>query len=45
LSITSEGAVWFGKWVDALLVAYLDATGSYVGEPELVDEQDAGERL
>jgi Ni,Fe-hydrogenase I cytochrome b subunit len=33
----SEGAVAFTKWVDALVLAYFHATGSYFGTPELYD--------
>jgi len=35
--LTSDGAVAFSKWVDALLVTYLELTGSYFGAPRLID--------
>lgn len=34
--ITSEAAVAFAKWVDALLVAFFDSRGTTVGKPELL---------
>ena len=40
--LTSAGAVSFTKWFDALLVAYLDATGGYFGKPELIEDQETG---
>jgi hypothetical protein len=38
--LTSAGAVSFTKWVDAPLIAYLDATGGYFGKPELIGDGD-----
>ena len=39
--ITSEGAVAFKHWADALLITYLDATGGYFGTPRVVEGQSA----
>ncbi len=41
--ITSTGAVAFTKWVDALVMAYMKATGSWFGTPELYDPGHPGE--
>jgi len=35
-AITSEGAVAFAKWVDALLVAFFKSRGTTFGRPELL---------
>jgi hypothetical protein len=34
---TSEGAIAFTKWAEALLLTYFDATGAEVGRPEIID--------
>jgi len=39
--ITSDGAVAFKHWVDALVVTYLDATGGYVGTPRVIENPSA----
>jgi hypothetical protein len=39
--ITSEGAVAFKHWVDALAVTYLDATGGRFGTPRLIEKPSA----
>jgi hypothetical protein len=39
--ITSDGAVAFKHWADALVVTYLEATGGYVGELRVIDERSA----
>jgi hypothetical protein len=36
--VTSEGAVAFKHWVDALVLAYLDATGGYLGTPRMIED-------
>ncbi len=41
LEITSEGAVAFKHWVDALAVTYLDSTGGRFGAPRLIEEGSA----
>ena len=38
---TSDGAVAFKHWSDALVVTYLDATGGHFGTPRLVEDQSA----
>ena len=35
--VASDGAVAFKRWVDALVVTYLEATGGYLGKPQLID--------
>jgi hypothetical protein len=37
--ILSEGAVAYKHWVDALVVTFLDATGSHLGTPRLIEDQ------
>lgn len=39
--ITSDGAVAFKHWADALVMTYLDATGGHVGTPRLIEDQSA----
>jgi hypothetical protein len=36
--VTSEGAVAFTHWADALVVAYLNATGGRLGTPRLIED-------
>lgn len=38
--LTGDGAVAFSKWVDALVVTYLEVTDSYFGTPRLIDNED-----
>jgi hypothetical protein len=33
--LTRDGALAFVAWADLLLIAYLDATGAYLGAPEV----------
>jgi hypothetical protein len=35
---TSEGAVAFAQWAEALLVAYFEVTGATIGQPEIIDD-------
>ena len=35
--MTSEGAVAFKHWADALLATYLGASGGYVGKPRMIE--------
>ncbi len=35
--MTSEGAVAFERWADALLATYLGASGGYVGKPRMIE--------
>jgi hypothetical protein len=35
---TSEGAVAFIQWAEALLVTYFEVTGATIGQPEIVDD-------
>jgi len=37
--VTSEGAVAFTHWADALVVTYLNATGSRLGTPRLIEDR------
>jgi|SRR5215211_7841334 len=39
--VTSEGAVAFKHWADALVATYLDATGGYLGTPRLIEDRSA----
>jgi hypothetical protein len=39
--ITSDGAVAFKHWTDALVITYLDATGGYVGTPQVIGDRSA----
>jgi len=39
--ITSDGAIAFKHWADALVLTYLDATGSHVGTPRLIEDRAA----
>jgi hypothetical protein len=39
--ITSDGAVAYKHWADALVVTYLDATGGYVGTPRVIEDRSA----
>lgn len=36
---TSEGAVAFTKWAEALLLAYLGATGAEIGQPQIIEDK------
>jgi hypothetical protein len=38
---TSDGAVAFKHWSDALVATYLDATGGHFGTPRLIEDQSA----
>lgn len=38
---TSDGAVAFTKWAEALLLTYFDATDAEIGRPRLLGNQDA----
>ena len=35
---TSDGAVAFVQWAEALLIAYFQLTGATIGEPEIIDD-------
>jgi hypothetical protein len=35
---TTEGAVAFTKWAEALLIAYFEVTGATIGRPEIIDD-------
>ena len=39
--VTSDGAVAFKHWADALLATYLAATGGYVGKPRVIEKPRA----
>lgn len=39
--LTAEGAVAFKHWADALVIAYLDATGGSLGTPRLIEDRQA----
>jgi hypothetical protein len=39
--ITSDGAVAFKHWADALVVTYLDATGGHFGTPRSIEDRSA----
>lgn len=39
--ITSDGAVAFKDWVDALAITYLDLTGGRFGTPRLIEDRSA----
>jgi hypothetical protein len=39
--ITSDGAVAFKHWADALVVTYLGATGGHFGTPRLIEDRSA----
>ena len=39
--ITSEGAVAFKHWVDALVLTYLEATGGHLGTPRVIADRSA----
>jgi hypothetical protein len=41
--MTSEGAVAFKHWADALVITYLDASGAYLGDPQLIENQQENE--
>ncbi len=41
-NVTSEGAVAFAKWVDALLVAFFGLTGTTFGKPERLGPSTPG---
>jgi hypothetical protein len=40
--VTSEGAVAFKHWADALVITYLDATGSSLGTPRVIEDRPPG---
>jgi hypothetical protein len=40
--VTSEGAVAFKHWADALVITYLDATGSSPGTPRVIEDRPPG---
>jgi hypothetical protein len=39
---TSEGAVAFAQWAEALRIAYFDVTGATIGQPEIIDDTRRG---
>ncbi|WP_027005044.1 hypothetical protein [Conexibacter woesei] len=38
---TSDGAVAFTKWAEALLLAYFTATGAEIGQPRILEDKNA----
>jgi hypothetical protein len=38
---TSDGAVAFEHWADALVVTYVDASGAHLGTPRVIDDRSA----
>jgi hypothetical protein len=41
--LTSLGAVAFTHWADALVIAYLEATGGYFGTPRVIEDPPVAE--
>jgi hypothetical protein len=41
LEVTSSGAVAFKHWADALVITFLDTTGSHLGTPRVIEEPSA----
>jgi len=37
--IASDGAVAFKHWADALVITYLEVTGSHVGTPRAIEDR------